>query len=286
MWPEITANFSWLDPAMLVNVTIPVYNEAQRLPRSLPQLHRFLCENCPFDFEVVIADNGSTDGTSDLAADLAREHRQVRVLRLEEPGRGRALKRAWRESGADILSYMDVDLSTDLGAFPSLIEPLTAGRSDVAIGSRLLPTSLITRGWKRDFISRCYNRLIRLGFRTRFADAQCGFKAITRSAAAALLPLVEDDAWFFDTELLILAEKLGYRVFELPVRWVDASDSHVRIWKTAVEDIKGLLRVRRSLARTIHSASSRRQVSSAIEQQAIEGEQTERNAGGPRGEEP
>ncbi|MCL4180017.1 MAG: glycosyltransferase family 2 protein [Verrucomicrobia bacterium] len=269
-----------------MNVTIPVYNEAERLPRSLPRLHRFLCENWRFEFEVVIADNGSTDGTSDLAADLAREHRQVRVLRLEDPGRGRALKRAWRESGADVLSYMDVDLSTDLAAFGPLIKPLAEGGFDMAIGSRLLPGSVTTRGWKRDLISRCYNRLIKVAFRTRFADAQCGFKAITRSAAAALLPLVEDDAWFFDTELLILAETLGYRVFEFPVRWVDDSDSHVRIWKTAIEDIKGLLRVRRSLTRKTYLARSRRQVPPAVGQRAVVGDQTERNAGGPTGGKP
>ena len=286
MWPEITANFSLLDPAMLANVTIPVCNEAERLPRSLPQLHRFLRENCPFEFEVVIADNGSTDGTSDLAADLAREHPQVRVLRLEEPGRGRALKRAWRESGADILSYMDVDLSTDLAAFGPLIKPLAEGGFDMAIGSRLLPGSVTTRGWKRDLISRCYNRLIKLGFRTQFADAQCGFKAITRSAAAALLPLVEDDAWFFDTELLILAETLGYRVFELPVRWVDDSDSHVRIWRTAIEDIKGLLRVRRSLARTIHPAAGHGRASASGETGMAASRPREQGTIEPKGGEP
>jgi glycosyltransferase involved in cell wall biosynthesis len=271
---------------MLVNVTIPVYNEAERLPRSLPRLHRFLCESCPFDFEIVIADNGSTDGTPGLAADLLRQHRQVRVLRLEEPGRGRALKRAWRESPADILSYMDVDLSTDLAAFCPLIEPLADGCFDVAIGSRLLPASSTTRGWKRDLISRCYNRLIKVAFGTRFADAQCGFKAITRTAAAALLPLVKDDAWFFDTELLILAEKLGYRVFEVPVRWVDDSDSHVRIWKTAIEDLKGLLRVRRSLSRTTHSATPSRRVPSAMEKRAAEGNARERKVVGASGGEP
>ncbi len=271
---------------MLVNVTIPVYNEAERLPRSLPRLHRFLCENCPFDFEMVIADNGSTDETPTLAADLARKHRQVRVLRLEEPGRGRALKRAWRESGADILSYMDVDLSTDLAAFGPLIKPLAEGGFDMAIGSRLLPGSVTTRGWKRDLISRSYNHLLKLGFRAEFADAQCGFKAITRSAAAALLPLVEDDAWFFDTELLILAQKLGYRVFELPVRWVDDSDSHVRIWRTAIEDIKGLLRVRRNLDRTTHSATPSRRVSSAMEQRAVDRCASNQNADGASGGEP
>jgi glycosyltransferase involved in cell wall biosynthesis len=222
---------------LLTNITIPVHDEETRLPRSLPRLHRFLHDRFRFEFEIVIADNASTDRTPEIARDLAREHDRVRVLRLEEKGRGRALKHAWGTSDAAILSYMDVDLSTDLEAFPALIEALATGGFDVAFGSRLLPASSTTRGWKREIISRCYNRIIRMVCGARFADAQCGFKAITREAATGLLPLVEDNGWFFDTELLILAEKMGWRALELPVRWVDDPDSHVKIWRTAVEDL-------------------------------------------------
>jgi glycosyltransferase involved in cell wall biosynthesis len=242
---------------MLTNITIPVHDEERRLPRSLPRLHRFLHDRCPFEFEIVIADNASTDRTPEIARELAEAHDRVRVLRLEEKGRGRALKKAWGESDASILSYMDVDLSTDLQSFPALIEAVAIGGFDVAIGSRLLQESSTTRGWKRELISRCYNRMIRMVCGTRFRDAQCGFKALTHEAATRLLPLVEDNGWFFDTELLILAEKLGWRLYELPVRWLDDSDSHVKIWRTAVDDLKGLVRVRRNLFRRAYPVADR-----------------------------
>jgi len=233
--------------AMLVNVTIPVFNEEARLKVNIPKLHRCLRDQCPFHFEVVIADNGSTDKTLEVASSLSDTHQGVSVIHLDGKGRGRAVKHAWNASAADILSYMDVDLSTDVAAFPHLIEALVGGY-DVAVGSRRLNPSLTTRGLKREIISRCYMLLVKALFQTKFSDAQCGFKAITRSAAAALLPLVEDNGWFMDTELLILAETLGYRIFDFPVRWVDDPDSRVKILSTAVEDIKGLLRVRRNLA--------------------------------------
>jgi glycosyltransferase involved in cell wall biosynthesis len=240
-----------------------VFDEEERLPRSLPRLHRFLHDRCRFEFEIVIADNASTDRTPEIARELAREHDRVQVLRLEDKGRGRALKHAWGTSDAAILSYMDVDLSTDLDSFPTLIEALATGGFDVAFGSRLLPASSTTRGWKREIISRCYNQIIRIICDTRFADAQCGFKAISREAATRLLPLVEDNGWFFDTELLILAEKLGWRLCEQPVRWVDDSDSRVRICRTAVEDLKGLMRVRRNLTKARSGDSSCETVRSA-----------------------
>ncbi len=233
---------------MLINVTIPVFNEERRLRANLPTLHRFLRDRCPFHFELVIADNGSTDKTLEVVRSLSHTHEAVRVLHLDEKGRGRAVKHAWNASEADILSYMDVDLSTDLAAFPPLIEALQGGGYDVAVGSRRLKPSLTTRGLKREVISRCYMLLVKTLFQTKFSDAQCGFKAITRSAATALLPLVEDNGWFMDTELLILAEKTGCRILDLPVRWVDDPDSRVRIWSTAMEDLKGLSRVRRNLA--------------------------------------
>lgn len=233
---------------MLVNVTIPVFNEEVRLAASLPKLHRFLGEHCRYPFEIVVADNASTDRTLEVARSFAATHQAVSVMHLEEKGRGRAVKHSWSASRADILSYMDVDLATDLAAFPPLIEALLGGGYDIAVGSRRLKPSLTTRGLKREIISRCYMLLVKTLFRVKFSDAQCGFKAITRSAATALLPLVEDNGWFMDTELLILAEKLGYRIYDLPVRWVDAPDSRVRIWSTVIADLKGLIRLRRNFA--------------------------------------
>lgn len=231
---------------MKLAVVIPAFNEEAQLGASVKILDEFLSRHFRIDYEIVIADNGSTDRTLEFARQLGYERRTIRVVHLNEKGRGRALKSAWLASRADLLSYMDVDLSTDLSAFPPLIEGLMSGGFDLATGSRLLKPELIKRGWKREFISRCYNVLVKVMFHTRFSDAQCGFKAITRPAAQALLPLVEDNGWFFDTELLVLAEKVGYRIFDLPVRWVDDSDSRVRIIRTAWDDIKGLIRMRKN----------------------------------------
>jgi glycosyltransferase involved in cell wall biosynthesis len=234
---------------MLVNVTIPVFNEEKRLAASLPKLHSFLREHFRFDMEVVIADNGSTDRTLEICRSMSREYSKVRIVHSEIKGRGRILREVWMDSDAQILSYMDADLSTELEAFPPMIESLARGCYEVAVGSRLLKQSLTTRCFTREFVSRCYNWLVRITLNTHFSDAQCGFKAITREAALRLLPLVKDDQWFFDTELLTLAEKLGYRILDFPVHWREEPGSHVRIFNTAKEDIKGLWRIRRNLRR-------------------------------------
>jgi glycosyltransferase involved in cell wall biosynthesis len=228
-------------------VTIPVLNEAARLDATITRLVGFLTQRLSLEPEIVIADNGSTDGTLAIAQSLARRWTNVRVAHFDEPGRGGALKRVWLASSADILSYMDADLSADLDAFPALIDPLAKGRYDLATGSRLLNPALTTRSFKREITSRCYNALVKVWLGTHFSDAQCGFKAITRRAAEHLLPLVRDEGWFFDTELLVLAEKLGYRIHDAPVKWVESRDSHVRILRTALDDLKGLWRLRRAL---------------------------------------
>ena len=233
----------------LVNVTLPVFNEAVRLAESGRKLRVFLQEHAGFRWELVIANNGSTDLTLEVAEQLSRQWPDVRVAHLPEKGRGRALKRVWSESPADILSYMDIDLSTDLEGFPRLIEPLASGEYDLATGSRLLPGSQTTRCWKRELVSRAYNRLLKAVFRTRFTDAGCGFKAVTQQAARELLPRLEDPGFFFDAELLVCAERLGYRMLDLPVQWVEDPDSRVRIVRNAWENLKGMIRLRRVLKR-------------------------------------
>ena len=227
----------------LVDVVIPVYNEEKDLPRSIETLRRFLQDNLPSAWQITIADNGSTDSTLAVARTLSQQYPGVGYTHLDLKGRGRALKKAWLESRADILSYMDVDLSTGLESFPPLVQAIREGY-DIAIGSRLMAQSRIQRSFKREMTSRVYNLLIRAMFFSHFVDAQCGFKAISRRAAQALLPLVQDNAWFFDTELLLLAEMRGYRIKELPVKWLEDPDTRVKIASTAWEDIKGLLRVR------------------------------------------
>jgi len=226
-----------------IDVVIPVYNEEKDLARSITTLCQFLQAHLSYGWFITIANNGSTDGTLDVAHSLSQEYPQVNYLHLDQKGRGRALRRAWLESTADIVSYMDVDLSTNLLAFPHLIEALNSGY-DIAIGSRLMPASKVARSPKRELTSRLYNLLIRVMFFARFRDAQCGFKAITKKAASELIPLVQNQEWFFDTELLILAEKKGYRIKEVPVEWVEDPDSRVNVIKTAMDDIRGLLRLR------------------------------------------
>ncbi len=232
----------------LVNVTIPVLNEETQLAASVTRLRAFLAENWAGPTDIVIADNGSTDGTLGVARDLASAHPDVRVVHLEERGRGRALKKVWQESRAQILSYMDVDLSTDLRAFPSMLRALSSGSFDLATGSRLLNDSLVRRSLSREVLSRGYNWLVCAAFHTHFSDAQCGFKAITAAAARELLPCTESTRWLFDTELLVLAESFGYRILDLPVRWVEDTDSRVRILPTIGEDLRGIFRLRYRLS--------------------------------------
>lgn len=232
--------------AVEVDVIVPVYNEEVDLPRNVRRLERHLRSLYPADgpgFAITIVDNASTDATLERAMALADELESVRVMHLERKGRGLALRTAWLASEAAILAYMDVDLSTDLAAFEPLLAPLRSGHSDVAIGSRLACGSHTVRGPKREVISRCYNLLLKGSLGTGFSDAQCGFKAIRADVARRLLPLVKDDAWFFDTELLVLAEQAGLRVAEVPVDWVDDPGSTVHIASTVREDVKGIARL-------------------------------------------
>jgi glycosyltransferase involved in cell wall biosynthesis len=226
-----------------VDIAIPVHNEERALARSIAVLRRFLAECLTQEWGIIIVDNGSTDGTLAVAKALSREYPEVTHIHLDLKGRGRALRRAWLQSGADIVSYMDVDLSTDLAAFPRLIQAIEEGY-DLAIGSRLLPGSRVQRSIKRETLSRLYNLLIRATFFTRFHDAQCGFKAVRRRAAQELVPLIKDQGWFFDSELLILADKTGYRIGEVPVAWQEDADSRVNIRRTVMDDILGLVRMR------------------------------------------
>ena len=243
--PEQAAVTGLAPPPPAVDIVVPVYNEAGALSASVTRLYAYLVQHFLFTFRVTIADNGSTDGTWELATELARQLPHVRAVRLDESGRGRALHAVWSASDAEVLAYMDVDLSTGLSALLPLVAPLLSGHSDLAIGSRLTRGARVSRGPKREVISRIYNRILHIVLRTRFSDAQCGFKAIRADRARMLLPLVEDRAWFFDTELLVLAERSGLRIHEVPVDWLEDPDSRVDIVSTAVADLRGVLRLAR-----------------------------------------
>ncbi|MGU3497272.1 glycosyltransferase [Mycobacterium sp. C31M] len=229
----------------VVDIVVPVYNEQAALAHSVRRLHRHLRESFTFSVRITIADNASTDDTPRIAAELVAELDRVRVVRLEEKGRGRALHHVWPLSDSPVLAYMDVDLSTDLAALAPLIASLISGHSDVAIGTRLNRSSRVVRGAKREFISRCYNLILKSTLHARFSDAQCGFKAIRADVARELLPYVTDTGWFFDTELLVLAERSGLRIHEVPVDWVDDPDSRVDIVATAKADLLGIGRLLR-----------------------------------------
>ena len=226
-----------------VDITIPVYNEEEVLPRTIKALTEFLEDNLPNPWQVTIADNASTDSTQSVSEMLCREYPGVNYLRIPQKGRGRALRIAWLDSQADIVSYMDADLSTDLSHFPQLIQALESG-SHIAVGSRLSKESKVSRGFKREFISRAYNRLINIMFFTGLPDAQCGFKALTRATAEAIIPNIENNNWFFDTELLVIGAKRGFKIASVPVKWDDDPASTVHLVNTAKEDINGLLRLR------------------------------------------
>ena len=250
----------------LVDIVIPVYNEEKDLPKCVVSLSRFLEANLSYPWRIVIADNGSTDSTPAVADMLSQEYPNLSCIHLEMKGRGRALRKAWLESDADILTYMDVDLSTDLDALPPLVKAIGEEGYDLGIGSRLMKGSVVKRrSFKREVTSRSYNLIIKAIFFTRFKDAQCGFKGISRKAAHALVPKVEDQAWFFDSELLILAEKSGLRIKEIPVTWIDDPDSRVNVIRTATEDLKGLLRLRLGgLARALKALPSAEQASEEL----------------------
>ncbi|MSQ26495.1 MAG: glycosyltransferase family 2 protein [Dehalococcoidia bacterium] len=230
-----------------LDIVIPCLNEEGQLPQSLDALLAFCRRHMTaYRWRILVADNGSSDRTYPIALDYAaRLPSECATIRLEQRGRGRALRQAWTDSTADIVCYMDVDLSTGLAALPPLISAIAEGGYDVAVGSRLARGSIVARRTlKREVVSRCYNLLIKAMFFTRFSDAQCGFKALSRRAVREILPVTKDLGWFLDSEILIIAEKRGYKIKDVPVRWTDDPDTRVKVVKTAWGDIKGLLRLR------------------------------------------
>jgi glycosyltransferase involved in cell wall biosynthesis len=245
---RIDPNGGLAPAAPFVDVAIPVHNEERTLRRSIERLHAYLSAEFPFSWRITIVDNASTDGTWLAATRLARDLSNVTARHLDRKGRGLALRTAWTGSDAAVVAYMDVDLSTDLDALLPLVAPLLSGHSDVAIGSRLAPGSSVARGPKRELISRSYNLILRAVLGIRVRDAQCGFKALRSDVARRLLPAVVDDSWFFDTELLLLAEHNGLRIHEVPVDWVDDPDSRVHLIRTALDDLLGTARMARTFA--------------------------------------
>jgi glycosyltransferase involved in cell wall biosynthesis len=235
------------DLGPVVEVVVPVHNEQRILDDSVRRLRRYLDTRFPLTTTIVIADNASTDDTWPVAAGLGAELDGVNAVHLDRKGRGLAVRTTWLSSRAPVVAYMDVDLSTDLDALLPVVAPLLSGHSDVAIGSRLAPGARVKRSLKREVISRGYNVILRSALGGRVSDAQCGFKAMRADVARAVLPLIEDNGWFFDSELLVVAERLGLRIHEVAVDWVEDPDSRVDIVATARDDLRGIWRMRRQL---------------------------------------
>lgn len=239
------------------DIVVPVYNEQAELGSSIVLLMELL--NRPnakmqdVTWQIVIADNASNDQTWDIAMALTRDYpNAVRAVRIPAKGRGRALKTAWGTSRARMMAYMDVDLSTDTNQIPELIVPILEGSADVVFGSRLLPESHIERCLKRDIISRAYNHMLQRYLHVNFKDAQCGFKAISAGARDVLLDSIEDDEWFFDTELLVRAERLGVAMREIPVRWREDPGTTVHIIDTVLKDLQGMYRLKHEAQADTH----------------------------------
>jgi glycosyltransferase involved in cell wall biosynthesis len=231
-----------------VEITIPVYNEETELEKNILKLADFCEKNLTkYDWNITIADNASSDNTPIIAANLSKANSRIQLFRLEEKGRGRAVKRAWSNSQSDYCAYMDLDLSTDLRHLPNILAALDNGY-DIAIGSRLAKGSKVEgRTLIREITSRTLNFFfIQFWFRTHFTDAQCGFKAVTKKVVNELIPRIKDNDWFFDGELLIVGEKSGYKIYEEPVHWVDNPGSTVRLVSTIWGDIKVMWRLLRS----------------------------------------
>lgn len=244
MRPIGAAVVSTPTPVVDVEIVVPVYNEQEALAYSVQRLHDYLVEHFPFSWRITVVDNASSDGTWAVARQLAQRLISVEALHLGQKGRGGALRAAWLQSNAAVVAYMDVDLSTDLKALLPLVAPLLSGHSDLAVGSRLVTGARVVRSRKREVISRTYNLILRATLRNSFSDAQCGFKAMRAEVARELVPLVEDNNWFFDTELLVLAERSGLRVHEVAVDWVEGPRSSVDIVRTASDDLRGIARLR------------------------------------------
>lgn len=228
-----------------VEITVPVYNEEKELENNIMTLHDFCAKNLKtYDWRITIADNASSDNTPIVAAAISKKYPKIIYFRLEQKGRGRAVKRVWSQSKCDYCVYMDLDLSTDLVHLPVILKKLEGGY-DVAIGSRLAKGARVEgRTFIRELTSRTLNFFfIKFFFHTHFTDAQCGFKGVTRRIVENLIPKIRDNEWFFDGELLIVAEKSGYKIYEEPVHWVDNPGSTVRLISTIWGDLMSIKRL-------------------------------------------
>ncbi len=228
----------------MLSIILPAYNEAKRIESAVERIMEFMNSNFQ-DFEIIIAEDGSTDGTDKVAEKLAEKYGFVRHLHSDERlGRGKALNNAIKRSEYEFVIYMDVDLSTDLKHVNDIYEALKAGY-DIAVGSRLLKSSRAKRPFTRDLSSRVYNFLVRALLKSGIHDHQCGFKGFRKSRIADILDSIADNHWFWDTELLVLAQRKGLKIKEIPVTWEHGGESKVSILNDSIYMLRNIFRIMR-----------------------------------------
>lgn len=239
---------------MTTEVIFPVYNESDTLSEQIKIFNEFFEEEFKKNIFITIADNGSTDNTATISDKLLKNKLIQKYIFIPQKGRGRAIKDCIKKSKADIVCYMDIDLSTDLAHFKELIDSISKKGNDISIGSRLSKKSKVVGRKKiREFTSRAYNLLIKFFFpMSGIKDMQCGFKAFSRKKILPVIDLVQNNRWFFDTELIIISRKLNLKIDQIPVKWTDDPNTSVNIISTAIEDIVGLTKLRFKLFKKIH----------------------------------
>ena len=214
---------------MTIQVVLPVYNEERSVLATSEIVHAFFVANPQHEWEAVIADNASIDGTPDLGKAIASKYDEFEYLRIERKGRGAALREAWQNADSQVVAYTDIDLSTSLRSLIDAAELIERG-ADIVVGNRVHPESIVKRSLQRTIMSRIYNFVARKTLGLRFNDVHCGFKSGRRTVIQGLLTEIEDDYWFFDTELLYLAQRKGLKNVEIPVVWEESdSDSALNL---------------------------------------------------------
>jgi glycosyltransferase involved in cell wall biosynthesis len=226
-------------------LTVPAYNEENILEKNVNLILKYMGANFN-NFKIVIANNGSTDKTNDIAKKLAKDNNEILLITTKKRGKGLAIKNSWLKFDADIYAYMDADLSTSLRDFSKLINAIKEG-NDISIGSRYLKKSVVKRGLNRAIFSKLYNQLLALLFKTNVKDMQCGFKAVNEDIIKKHIPRIKDDSWFFDTELVIMAENQGYTIKEIPVSWKSNPESKLKIIKVGFECFGKSLNLKKKL---------------------------------------
>ena len=237
-----------MDRKITVDIVVPVYNEQETLATQIKKLHNYVEQIEKINCSIIIANNGSQDETASIAIELTKIYSNVRYSFTSQPGPGKILKQCWSQSDADIVGYMDLDLSTSLHHFSEAVELLSDDSCDVVNGSRLLPESqVIGRRAMRTVSSIVFNKVLKTVFQTKISDGMCGFKFFRRDVINEIkLSEIEHDGWFASASFLLVAEAQKFRIREIPVVWQDDARSKVKIIKLSLEYLRNIVSLKRS----------------------------------------